>query len=160
MSGYITVIAVSVSQDDDRSYHSVQATLGENTQEESRSLLDLSINVDWDETAAELDDIDAVTDDATVVSDADEGIVTAFTDEDRDHQVGLVHVGRTLDYNLWGDGVFSLDRRGEIVSEVIGEVFHLRNSVAKHRPEEEFAAIRERIARTTERIEETVWQLD
>jgi len=43
---------------------------------------------------------------------------------------------------------------------VIGEVFHLKNSVGKHRPEEEFAAIRARIARTTERIEKTAWQLD
>jgi len=148
------------SQDDDRSYQSVQATLGEDIAEESRSLLDLSVNADWDETAAELDDIDAVTDDATVVSDAEKGIVTAFTDEHRDHQLDLVHVGRTLDYNLWEDGVFPLDRRNEIVSEVIDEVFHLKNSVAKHRPEEEFAAIRERIARTTERIEKTAWQLD
>jgi len=125
-----------------------QATLGEDTAEESRSLLDLSVNADWDETAAELDDIGAVTDDATVVSDADSGIVTAFTDENRDHQLDLVHVGRTLGYTLWDDGVFSLDRRKEIVSEVIDEVFHLKNSVAKHRPAEEFAAIRSRIART------------
>ena len=148
------------SQDDDRSYHSVQATLGEDTAEESRSLLNLSVNADWDETVAELDDIDAVTDDATVVSDADKGIVTAFTDEKRNHQLDLVHVGRTLDYNLWDDGVFSLDQRNNIVSEVIDEVFHLKNSVAKHRPDEEFAAIRQRIARTTERIEKTAWQLD
>jgi len=56
--------------------------------------------------------------------------------------------------------VFSLEQRNEIVSEVIDEVFHLKNSVAKHRPEEEFAAIRRRIARTTERIEKTAWQLD
>jgi len=68
-------------------------------------------------------------------------------------------VGRTLGYNLWDDGVFSLERRTEIVTEVIDEVFHLKNSVAKHRPEEEFAAIRERIARTTKRIERTAWQL-
>jgi len=130
------------------------------TAEESRSLLDLSVNADWNETAGKLDNIDAVTDDATVVSDADEGIVTAFTDEHSDHQLDLVHVGRTLDYSLWKDGVFSLDQRTEIVSEVIDEVFHLKNSVAKHRPEEEFAAIRERIARTTKRIEKTAWQLD
>jgi len=147
------------SQDDDRSSHSVQATLGEDTAEESRSLLDLSVNADWDETAAELDDIGAVTDDATVVSDADNGIVTAFTDENRDHQLDLVHVGRTLGYTLWDDGVFSLDRRKEIVSEVIDEVFHLKNSVAKHRPAEEFAAIRSRIARTRA-IRETAWQLE
>jgi len=148
------------SQDDDRTYHSVQATLGEDTDEESRSLLDLSVNADWDETASELDEMDAVTDDAAVVSDADDGIVTAFTDENRVHQLDLVHVGRTLDYNLWDDGIFSLDQRNNIVSEVIDEVFHLKNSVAKHGPDEEFAAIRQRIARTTERIEKTAWQLD
>jgi len=43
---------------------------------------------------------------------------------------------------------------------VIDEVFHLKNSVAKHRPAEEFAAIRSRIARTRERLEKTAWQLD
>ena len=148
------------SQDDDRSYHSIQATLGEDTADNSRSLLDLSVNADWNKTAAELDEMDAVTDDATVVSDGDRGIVTAFTDESHDHQLDLVHVGRTLDYYLWDDGIFPLDQRNEIVSEVIGEVFHLKNSVAKHRPNEEFAAIRERIARTTERIDKTAWQLD
>ncbi|PSP46264.1 hypothetical protein BRC60_10740, partial [Halobacteriales archaeon QH_1_68_42] len=85
---------------------------------------------------------------------------TVFTDEKRDHQLDLVHVGRTLDYNLRDDDVFSLDQRSEIVSEVIGEVFHLKNSVAKHRQEEEFAAVRARIARTTGRMEKTAWQLD
>jgi len=44
--------------------------------------------------------------------------------------------------------------------EVIDEVFHLKNSVAKHRPAEEFAAIRSRIARTRERLEKTAWQLE
>jgi len=38
---------------------------------------------------------------------------------------------------------------------VIDEVFHLKNSVAKHRPAEEFAAIRSRIART-KTIEDSV----
>jgi len=147
------------SQDNDRAYHAVQATLGEDTADESRSLLDLSVNADWDDTAAELDEVDAVTDDATVVSDGDDAMVTAFTNENRDHQLDLVHVGRTLGHNLWDDGVFSLKRRKAIVSEVMDELFHLKNSVAKHRPNEEFAAIRERIARTTERIEKTAQQL-
>jgi len=75
-------------------------------------------------------------------------------------ETDLVHVGRTLGYTLWDDGVFSLDRRKEIVSEVIDEVFHLKNSVAKHRPAEEFAAIRSRIARTRKRLEKTAWQLE
>jgi len=115
------------SQDDDRSSHSVQATLGEDTAEESRSLLDLSVNADWDETAAELDDIGAVTDDATVVSDADSGIVTAFTDENRDHQpISSTSAERWV--TPLGRWRLLLDRRKEIVSEVIDEVFHLKNS--------------------------------
>ena len=147
------------SQDDDSTYHSVQATLGEDSDEHSHSLLDLSVNADWDDTACELDERDAVTDDATVVSDGDDTIVTAFDDDNRTHQLDLVHVGRTLGYNLWDDGVFPLDTRKEIVSEVVDDLFHLKNSVAKHLPEEEFEAIRTRIARTTERIERTAWQL-
>jgi hypothetical protein len=103
------------SQDDDRTYHSVQATLGEDTADNSRSLLDLSVNADWDEAASELDEIGAVTDDAAVVNDAEDGIVTAFINENHGHQLVSVHVGRTLNYNLWGDGVFSLDQRNDIV---------------------------------------------
>jgi mitochondrial fission protein ELM1 len=57
-----------------------------------------------------------------------------------------------LDYNLWDVGVFSSERRTDIVSEVIDELFHLKNPVEKHRSAEKYAAIRERIARTTERL--------
>jgi len=99
------------SQDDDRSSPPSKQRSAKTPPKSHAPLLDLSVNADWDETAAELDDIGAVTDDATVVSDADSGIVTAFTDENRDHQLDLVHVGRTLGYTLWDDGVFSLDRR-------------------------------------------------
>jgi len=102
------------SQDDDCSYRSIQATLGEDTADKSRSLLVLSVNAEWNKTAAELDDIDAVTDDRLVVSDGDSGIITAFYDESHDHQLDLVHVGRTLDYYLWDDGIFSLYQRNEI----------------------------------------------
>ena len=45
--------------------------------------------------------MDAVTNDATGVSDADNDIVTAFTNEQRDHQFALIHIGRTSNYNLW-----------------------------------------------------------
>ncbi|RKS83217.1 hypothetical protein BDK61_2552 [Haloarcula quadrata] len=148
------------SQDDDRSYHSVQATLGEDTAEESRSLLDLSVNADWNETAADLYDIDAVTDDA-------EWSVTLMTASLRPlpTNTAITNLISSTLAERWTTtsgttAVFSLDRRNEVVSEVIDEVFHLKNSVAKHRPNEEFAAIRERIARTTERIEKTAWQLE
>lgn len=148
------------SQDDDRDYHDVQVTLAEDTDENSRSLLDVSVNADWDETAASLEAMDAITDDARVVSDAENRLVTAFTDGTRKHQLDLSHVPRTLSYKLWDDGALSLDDRREVTSEVAGELFHLKNSVEKHRPEEERSSIRSRIDRTEERIEKTAWQLE
>lgn len=76
------------------------------------------------------------------------------------HQLDLSHVPRTLSYKLWDDGALSLADRKEITSEVAGALFHLKNSVEKHRPEEERSAIRSRIARTKERMEKTAWQLE
>jgi hypothetical protein len=55
----------------------VQVTLAEDTAENSRSLLDVSVNAVWDETAASLEAMDAITDDARVVSDAEDRPVTA-----------------------------------------------------------------------------------
>ena len=148
------------SQDDHREYHDVRITLAEDTETASRSLLDLSVNASWDEIAQSLDTAEAITDDAKVVSDSETGLVTAFETDTRDHQLDLSHVPRTLGYTLWDDGALSLEDRNEIISEISGELFHLKNSVEKHRPREEYSAIRERIARTKERIEKTAWQLE
>ena len=148
------------SQDEDREYHDVRVTLAEDTEAASRSLLDVSVNTPWSEIADSLETAEAITDDAKVVSDSEKSLVGAFEAEKRDHQLDLSHVPRTLGYKLWDDGALSLADRNEIISEVAGELFHLKNSVQKHRPREEYSAIRERIARTKERIEKTAWQLE
>lgn len=69
------------SQDDDREYHDVQVILAGDTDEDSRSVLDISVNADWNEIVSSLETIDAITDDARVVSDAENRLVTAFTTE-------------------------------------------------------------------------------
>jgi len=148
------------SQDDDRNQHEVQITLSEGDDGESRSVLDVSVNANWNDIAADLDEHNAITDDAAVVSDGERCLVTAFTEETREHQRDLVHVPRSLSHRLSVDGVLDLETRKEIISEVSGELYHLKNSVEKHRPAEEYSAIRERIARTRERIEKTTWQLE
>ena len=147
------------SQDDDRAQHEVQLTLAEDG-EESRSVLDVSVNAGWDRIADSLDEKDAVTDDAAVVSDGEQCLVNALTRKTRTHQRDLVHVPRSLRHRLSVDGALSLETRKGIVSEVRDELLHLKNSVEKHRPEEEYSAIRERIARTRDRIEKTTWQLE
>jgi hypothetical protein len=56
------------SQDDDHDYHDVQVTLAEDTDEDTRSVLDVSVNADWDEIASSLDAMDAITDDPIVIN--------------------------------------------------------------------------------------------
>jgi hypothetical protein len=147
------------SQDDATAYNDVHVTLGQD-EDDATTLLDVSVDNAWDDTAIALDESEAVTDDAKVVSDAEEGLTEAFTAKDRCHQLDLVHVPRTTSYKLWEDGAFSLDERKQIVLEVANDLFHLKNSVEKHRPNEEWAAIRERIATTKQRIRHLAWQLD
>lgn len=119
-----------------------------------------SVNDPWDETTAALDETDAVSDDATVVSDAEGPQVKAFTDEDRGHQLDLCHVGRPTSYKLWEDDAFPLAEREQLVSEVNEELFHLKNSVEKHRPADNLSAIQSRIDTTTDRLQRLAWQLE
>lgn len=96
------------------------------------TLLDVSVNEPWGQTASTLDDTDTLSDEATVVCDAETPLVSAFTDENREHQLDLVHVVRTTSYKLWEDGALPLSERKQVVPEVKDDLFHLKNAVEKH----------------------------
>ncbi|MDQ2051719.1 ISH6 family transposase [Natronolimnohabitans sp. A-GB9] len=149
------------SQDDHCTYHDVNVTLGQITEDNAETtLLDVNVNEPWDDTAEDLEENEAITDDATVVSDAEESLVDAFETSYRSHQLDLVHVGRTLGYKLWKDGTFSLETRKAIASDVTNDLFHLKNSVALHAPRNERLAIRERIDQTLENLTKEAWRLE
>jgi len=149
------------SQDDHGTHHDVNVTLGQITEDDTETtLLDVNVNESWDNTAAALEENEAVTDDATVVSDAEESLVDAFETSYRSHQLDLVHVGRTLGYKLWEDGTFPLETRKAIASDVTNDLFHLKNSVALHAPRNERLAIRERIDQTLENLTKEAWRLE
>ncbi|GAB7090343.1 transposase [Halorubrum luteum] len=149
------------SQDDHCTYHDVNVTLGQITEDNAETtLLDVNVNEPWDDTAEDLEENEAITDDATVVSDAEESLVDAFETSYRSHQLDLVHVGRTLGYKLWKDGTFSLETRKAIASDVTNDLFHLKNSVALHAPRNECLAIRERIDQTLENLTKEAWRLE
>jgi hypothetical protein len=149
------------SQEDHCTYHDVNVTLGQITEDDTETtLLDVNVNESWDDTAEDLEENEAVTDDATVVSDAEEPLVDAFQTSYRSHQLDLVHVGRTLGYKLWEDGTFPLETRKAIASGVTNDLFHLKNSVALHAPKNERLAIRERIDQTLENLTKEAWRLE
>lgn len=66
------------SQQDHCSYHDVNVTLGQTAEGDNREIILLDVNGSWDDIAKTLEETEEVTDDATVVSDAEEGLVDAF----------------------------------------------------------------------------------
>ena len=150
------------SQQDHCTYHDINVTLGQTAKSDDTetTLLDVNVNESWEETVKTLEETEAVTDDATVVSDAEKALVDAFESDGRSHQLDLVHVGRTLGYKLWEDDVFPLRERKAIVSGVMSDLFHLKNSVALHAPKNERLAIRSRIDQTLENLRKEAWRLE
>jgi len=150
------------SQLDDVSFHDVHLTLNRDVVGAAgeTTLLDVSVDGSWSNTAARLRDTETITDEPVLVSDAEETLVNAFCDGDGLHQLDLVHLPRTVSYHLWDDGAFPLAERKQIAAEVGADVRHLKNSVAKHRPAEEFAAISHRIETTRDRLQRLARQLE
>lgn len=141
------------SQDDNEDHHTVSVTLCQRDADETR-ILDDSFNELWGETAAAIDETDAIANQAAVVSDAEENLLDAFVDDKRIHQLDLLHLGRTIEYYLWKDNQFPLEERTEYVEEVKDIVFHLKNSVAKHDLRREYWELHDRIERTREQLEQ------
>ena len=151
------------SQEDGVGFHDVNVTLNRDVVGENGETTLLDVNVDgaWSDTAAQLRETEAIDEDAYLISDAEEALVNAFCQGDFSrHQLDLVHLPRTVGFHLWDDDAFPLTERKQIAVEVGSDVFHLKNSVEKHRPAEEFADIVHRINTTSDRLQRLARQLD
>lgn len=146
------------SQEDDRSKHDVKITLGETG--DGRDLLDVRVDGSWEDTATGLDDLDAIDEQANIVSDGDEPMVDAFDAENRSHQLDLRHYVTSTGYKLWEDDELDLETRKAIQSRVEDLVYHLRNSVITHRQDGDVEAIDSRIEQTIDGLESLAEDLE
>ena len=150
------------SQQDEVNFHDMNITLNKDEVADTgeTTLLDVNVDGSWADTAAGLRDTETIAEEAFLVSDAEETLVNAFCQGDVScHQLDLVHLPRTVSFHLWDDDAFPLEERKQIAAEVANDVFHLKNSVAKHRSVGEFANINHRIKTTRERLRQLVRQL-
>jgi hypothetical protein len=116
----------SHSQQPDQTYNDINLTVADDGDGE---LLDVSVNDRWDETSRELDDVDAVAEDATIVSDADRELHNAFITEQRRQQLDLVHLVRTTGYKPWQYEALSLDQRERVLASLEGVIYPLASAV-------------------------------
>lgn len=138
------------SQEADVNQHDIHVTLDS----VDDTLLDVRVNERWDDTAEELDDTDAIAEDATVVSDADASLHDAFVTEERTHQLDLVHLVRTTGYNLWQDGELTLDERKRVLDSVEEAVYPLTWAVQTARGQDDPAILHRQIEETVETIKQ------
>ena len=148
------------SQEDD-AFHEVNLTISRDGVGDSHetTVLDVNVNTAWETTATKLSEKDVIAPEAALVSDGDSSLVEAFLPVLQTHQYDLVHLPRALGHTLWEDGQLPLGERKAYTAEVLGDVLHLKNSVALHAPAEEWDAIRHRIKMTTDRLERTIHHL-
>lgn len=150
--------ATKCHSQEESSQHEIQVTLGE--ADDAMDLLDVRVDGSWEESAASLEKADAIDETAEIVSDGDEPMINAFLTDDRVHQLDLLHYVHTSAYKLWEDGELDLETRNQIQTQVESLVFHLKNSVEKHRQEGDTDAIDHRIEQTIDGLHELADDLD
>jgi hypothetical protein len=149
----------SHSQEDDQRYNTINVAMADDGDGE---LLDVRVDDSWKATAEDLDVRDAVADEATIVSDAEQKLVNAFITEDRTHQLDLVHLVRTTAYKLWEDEELSLEDRERVVESLENVIYPLASAVEWFRETDEPAEprVRERMNETVETLQQVATNLD
>lgn len=121
------------SQEED-AFHEVNLTLSRNGvgEEYETTVLDVNVNTEWETTVTGFAEQGIIADDAALVSDGEDAMVTAFLEVLAFHQYDLIHLPRALQHTLWDDEQLPLTERKAYANEVLGDVLHLKNSVALH----------------------------
>ncbi|MCL4344165.1 MAG: transposase [Nitrososphaerota archaeon] len=109
---------------------------------DSRSLVDVRVNVPWD--LMRRPDSNYV-----LVSDNENSLVDAL--KCGNVQIDLVHAIRYSMFKLWGEGM-SKEQRDEVSKEMSRILFTLVNSVKKHRKDGNLGAIEERVSNTLKEL--------
>lgn len=150
----------SHSQEDDQRYNNIKVAIADDG-DGAGELLNISVDDSWKDTAEHLEAVDAVADDATIVSDADQELANAFVTGDRSQQLDLVHLVRTTGYKLWEDEALSLEHRERAVESLEQVIYPLAAAVEWYRETDEPAEawIRERIDETVETLEQVATNL-
>lgn len=122
-------------------------------------LMGVTVNKPWNESAQNLDDKQALSKNAVIVSDAEREMVDALVTGNREHQIDLIHLFRTTGYKLWEDEKMTYEERKKIIQRMEAILYHLKNSVKKHRADDDTEAIKARINATVDELKKIANEL-
>jgi hypothetical protein len=139
------------SQEKDRNKNHVNVVLG--FQDGKKALLNCKVNRSWEETAQDLDDDNALDNQAAIIGDADPEMRNALMRDEKVYQLDLIHLISDTSYYLWSDQELSLKERNKLVTRLETIIWPLKNSVIKHIRDKNFQALQVRIDKTVDAME-------
>jgi len=104
-------------------------------QDGRKVLLGMTVNQSWKALADHLDTNEILSEIAVIVSDGEPELRAAFTNENIQFQMDLIHGFRILGYKLWEDDELNLEQRKEIINELKALLLSLKNVVVFHKSE-------------------------
>jgi transposase-like protein len=130
-----------------------EVILGKNLNTGEKSLLGLSVNGDWKETAAQFRGRAKM-----AVSDNEPSLRNALLERVDDYQACVRHCVGDVRFYLWNAGL-PKEMRKEIASRLLAILVTLRNSVRKHLADKDFDRLQSRISWALSELEKLSGEL-
>jgi transposase-like protein len=145
------------SQEDGKDKNEINVVLGVENNE--KTILGARVNDSWKNMSRELDNVNAIGDDAIVIGDGEKEMRYSLTNGGRSYQMDLIHASRITSFKLWEDKMMSLEDRKTIISRLEGVLYTLKNSVDKHFEDKNTEALKIRINNTVDELKKMAKEL-
>ena len=129
---------------------------------DKKIILGAKVNESWNESAKELRDVKAVSDETVFCGDGEKEMRLALTSEEGLYQLDLVHAASITGFKLWEDRIMSLEERKIIVGKLQTVLYTLKNSVEKHLIDKNTEDLKGRINKTVDDLHDMskeLWKL-
>jgi transposase-like protein len=117
---------------ENRYKNEVQVAITTNQQGE-KVLLSCNVNKSWGKLNQEITELDVLSPDAVLVSDAEPELKNALTTAERKHQLDFIHFIRDIGYQLWKDNKLKLDTRKKLKKLAEEIIYTLKNQTKKYK---------------------------
>jgi len=116
---------------EDRYKNDIKVAMTHNKKGE-KVFLGCNVNKSWHDLGEELDELNVLTPDAVLVSDAEPGLKNALVTAERKYQLDFIHFIRDIGFKLWNDEKLDLDMRKNIKKYVEKIIYKLKNQTLKY----------------------------
>jgi len=95
-------------------------------------LLSCNVNKSWEKLNEEINELNILKSDATLISDGEVELKNTLSQDDRKYQLDYIHFIRDISYKLWSDHNLDIDTRKKIKKYGEEIIYKLKNQTIKY----------------------------